>query len=674
MTEGTPKLHKLSHKESEAVAKRLAYFEGSSYWKYQRNCAELRDYRFGKQWTEAELKEREKNGKETITLNRTRKILNTIVGKKVANKPKYTIVPHTQDDHTLSMLYEKLLDTSFYASLGLETLSNIVMYGDGDNIGYFFVSMNNDNIPTFEALDYSQVVVDPSSTDSLFRDATCIYIKRWIPIESAKILYGIDDFDTSLPNNWNESRNYSSATGTDYDLPVNHMIDSSITNVKIYEGYEPYIEAHEGSIRKRIRKVTIVGYNYTYTEVLPPTITDIPIVPYYTDFVPNPYRVGEGHYIKELNDIINSSINITMVDGDIESWKEAHNNGDRYFMIKPDRKGTTPHTVQGLPLNQAWFGLLNFFLTEQEIEGTTTQTTSYGDSSTHAKPDLLGKMPSILDAMKLSMLHLDSALSQVGRITIQYYKTFVDKDTVLYITGGESSVKRYTIARDAGLDLDDPNSVARYRSYRLRNGDNPNQINLELAQARADKKYFSSLRDVYNPLNSDTVDIHVVPSSYTDSFELEQFNRLMTMRKAGLHIDDEFIIKKSPVDNSNMIAERASLNHSLMTENEQYRHLVEELKARVTQLEGIVSQGKMDSVSNEHKYKLKKRIDDTNNKAYVRKKVEGLLSRQAVKDIKTQGQAEIALLREKLKVLEVQATNNATDKSDQDQSIIDLLR
>ena len=682
MNLNTNGITKLSTKDTKELRDRLAFYEGLNYWAHQKDCKENRDYRFGKQWLDTEIIAREANGKETLTLNRMRKILNGMVGLKTANKPKYNVIPHSGDDAVLSSLYGQLLDTSFYNSNGMDTLRNVVMYGDGDNIGYFHVKLNTKGLPVFEGLDYSQVVVDPNSEDSLFRDAEYIYIKRWIPIERAKVLYGITDFDTGMPDGWTNKTYINSRTGSTDDVSVERMVDTSKRNVKIYEGYHKYIEAYNGGIRTRIKKEVIVGYNYIHCTVLPESIIDFPIIPYYVDFVNNPYRVGEGHYLKEVNDFINSSINITMegarrnsnpetfltedmVDGDMKAWRSQYGAGERYFMIKKDRGGATPYTVAGQPLNQAWFGLLNFFMSEQEFMTMPNQMLGFNDATERERKDMIGKREAVLDSMKLALGHLDSAISQVGRVTIQYYRAYVPKDRVLYIANGDEKIKRYSILSRAGLNLDDQDSVNRYKKHRLEMGDNPNQVETDLSNARADKAFYVSLQDMYNPLMDDNIDVHVVAMSYSSSYLLQQFDRLMAMKQAGLHIDDEDIIKRSPIEDAERIAERASMNRSLMSENEQFRHLVEELKARISQLEGIVSQGKMAGIEQEHTYKAKKQLDDIKNKGYVRKKIEGLQSHQIIKEERMKANHEIELLKAKLSVLETEAIKEAKDSKDE---------
>ena len=682
---------KLNTAETKALRDRLAFYEGTKYWAHQKDCSENRDYRFGKQWLDSEITARAANGKGTLTLNRIRKILNGMVGLKIANKPKFNVVPHSGDDTVLSSLYGQLLDASFYNSNGMDTLRNIVMYGDGDNIGYFHVKLNIKGLPVFEALDYTQVVVDPNSEDSLFRDAEYIYIKRWIPIERAKILYGIDNFDTGMPTGWTDKTYINSRTGATDDVSVGKMIDTSKTNVKIYEGYHRYVEAYEGGLRTRIKKEVIVGYNYVCTTELPPSIINFPVIPYYVDFVNNPYRVGEGHYLKEINDFINSSINITvegarrnsnpetfltedMVDGDIETWKAQYGAGERYFMIKKDKGGALPHTVPGVPLNQAWFGLLNFFLSEQEFMTMPNQMLGYGDSTEKQRQDMISKREAVLDSMKLALGHLDSAISQTGKVLIEFYRAYVPKDKVIYIANGEEKIKRFTMVSRAGLDLDNQDSINRYKTQRLEKGDNPNMVDEDLSRAKADKEFLESLTDMYNPLMDDNIDVHVITMSYSSSYLIQQFDRLMSMKQAGLHIDDEDIIKNAPIEDAARISERASMNRSLMSENEQFRHLIEELKARVSQLEGIVSQGKMQNSQQQYDYKLNKQLDDTKNKAYVRKKVEGLQSHQITKETRMRGQHEIDILKEKIKIIEAEAVKEAKDsKGDEPMTLGDML-
>ena len=663
-------LNKLTDTQIKCVRDRLRFYESAEYNRYMEKTAQNRRYRFGEQWTREEKNARAANGKETLTINRIRKILNAIVGLKTASKPKFTAIPAGGEDHALSTLYDKLLDTAFYHSDGMEKLRNIVMYGDGDNIGYFFVHQDRKNRPVFTDLDYTQVVVDPNSSDSLFRDAECIYIKKWIPIERAKVLYGIDDFNMEQPKVW--SSDYFASRQGDEQKAVEKIIDSVNMNVKIYEGYYKYLEEHEGSLRERIRVETIVGYNHIFKKTLPPEITSYPIVPYFVDFVPNPYRTGETEALKEIQDYINSAINITiegarrnsnpetfltedMVDGDIETWRKDYNAGTKFFMVKKDRGGALPHTISGQPLNPAWFGLLNFFLSEQEFQSIPNQMIGFNDQSEKVRQDMIAKREAVMDSQKGALGHLDSALSQTGNVILQHYRAYVSPTDILYLVDGEKTVERYSVNAKVGLDLDNQESINRWKTSRLQRGDNPNQVDKDLMEAQQDKAFYEGLQTMFNPIKDIDVDVRVVSGSYSSSFEIQQFDRLMTMKQAGLHIDDEDIVAKAPIENSLVISQKASLNRSLMSENESFRHLIEELKARIVQLEGIISQGNAQSTQDKYEYKFKKQLDDAKMKGYVQKKVGGMSVNSATKLAKQDIANEVEMIKEKLNTLLQQA-------------------
>jgi len=611
MIDGKGRLIKATKAEQQSFNRLLTYYEGKDRVKNQANCIKNNNYFYGRQYAKSKLDERKAKGQVTFKLNRIRRAINAFVGFKTAQKPKFLATPMGVTDEHVATIANNLFNWVDYNSNGMEEIREAVLNGDRDNIGYLYLyrdTLDNDKIK-FKAMNFSEVVVDPKSRNSLFRDAHSIMVKSFIPVSRVKTLYGID-ISPDQPSWWNEHiSNGDKLSDTSNDLwAAEPLFDTSSTYVRQYESYTRELTKDEtGKHRWRIKVTKYLGYTYRYEYYLPAPITEYPIIPFYADKSNNAYKNGESYHLTELQDYMNDLANAlldnalltgdpktyltdAMVDGDLESWLEKHKDSGNTFIINPDKNMSTPYTVGGTPLPTAFSQLFQMFdadfdlaLISKGMMGIDTQ-----QGNPQAMNQIAEKREAAMESMRLSLSHMDSALAMLGKVIIQYCQGYVKPEDTLRYVDGENRARDFQIARQRGLNPEDPNSVQQYMSTQTEAGRNIFEVKEEIEKAKNDGKFLKSLQDMYNPIKDIDIDVRVISGSYSSSHNIHQYYNLMEMKARGIMIDDAEIIKHAPIDDANRIAEKSSTIRSLIGSNEQLGHELEEAREKINALLGSV--------------------------------------------------------------------------------------
>lgn len=627
-------LVKIDTAQQQELADRIFYYEGSDYILHQKNCEANRDYYFNKQWTKAEQDANTAKGQYTLTLNKIRKAINSMTGMFSANKPRYSVMPSGNEDESMAAIANKLLDYIWHKSDGLNTVRNVCMAGLRDNVGYFIVSTDINGDVKFDYADYTEVVVDPRSKDPLFKDSEWIYYKKWVPVSTIKELYGIDVSTSSRPVSW--SNRYSSDK-TDF-IKIGQLIDDFKMHACIYEGQKiTWVKQVDGTFRKQVRKQTILGYDYVYNQIMPASITDRSIIPFYTEYTGNPYVKGETFFLMEYQDFINKAFGVTLLNAQLHGnpkvfmWdktlksdqKEAEqhyaNPGSITILNSEAGQGTNlenlkPIVVQGQPLPTSWFQLLQMIMGEMEINSLPNDVMGYKDSTSPQQQQLFERREAIMDSLKLALGHFDNALTQLGKVNLQYAKAFMNKKKMFRVIDGEGKTLTLVQNLQRGFDPTDDSSIARFREQEKKNNVSEIDIESKLAKAKNDADYAKSIQLMYSDLDAMDVDLTLVVGSYSPNYEASQWGALMAMRGNGVNIDDEDVIQVSPVQNRSVIAQKSSQNAQMRSQNralqEENSYLTQQLDELRNQMIGIqyqaqVAEGqhKVDKIVTDARYK-----------------------------------------------------------------------
>jgi len=608
MIDGKGRLIESTKEEQQSFNRLLTYYEGKNRIKNQQSCIKNNNYFYGRQYAKSKLDERKARGQVTFKLNRIRRAINAFVGFKTAQKPKFLATPMGVNDEHIASIANNLFNWVDYNSNGMEQIREAVLNGDRDNIGYLFLyrdTLDNDKIK-FKALNFSKVVVDPASSDSLFRDSNHIMIKDFIPVSRIKTLYGIT-ISPDQPVWWNDHiAAGEKLTDTNGELwAAEPLFDESNTYVKEYECFTRELtkDPSTGKHRWRIKVTKYIGYTHRYEYYLPASITEYPIIPFYADKSNNAYKNGETFHLTELQDYMNDLANALldnalltgdprtylseeMVDGDLQEWQDKHKDTGNQFVIRPGKNMTTPYTVGGTPLPSAFTQLFQMFdadfdlaLISKGMMGMDTQ-----GNNPQGMNQIAEKREAAMESMRLSLSHMDSALGLLGRCIIQFCQGYVDPQKTLKYVDGENRAKDFQLARSKGLNPEDEYSVQEYMSSETERGRNIFEVKEEIEKAKNDQRFLSTLNEMYNPVTDVDIDVRVIAGSYSSSHNVHQYYNLLEMKARGIMIDDAEIIKHAPIDDANRVAEKSSTIRSLIGSNEQLTHELDEMKEKLNAL------------------------------------------------------------------------------------------
>lgn len=639
-------VRKISSEEQTELYNRICYFEGSEYKKYMPSCAASKDYSEGKQWTKDELTANRARGQYCLTVNRYKKAIKSIAGMLSASIPKYSCIPFGIEDSAKSDLANRLLNYIFYKSHGKKTNRTVIYAALRDKISYFQVTLDYKNEVIYMPKYYDEILIDPSSRDSMFRDADWIYEVKYLPVSRVKEIYGIDDLSSDIPKEW-------SAKVAVYDdtNKTGILVDSNKQYCKVYEGrHKEYSKNEDGTIKVEIKMQTIVGYNHVAEWYLPPSITEYDIIPVYTEESSNPYKPGMYEDLKELQDIINKSVGTILLSAQLHSnpkiWlpksaltgslqdmttNYAKVGGINVYNDSLEGKPSTPTVIAGQPINQSFYELLMFFLKEFEIVSIPTEA-SLRDSGQLSTDDLIAKREQIMDSLRTVSDIMDESFSQLGTVLIQYAKSYYPKNKLIKLISGDSIVGDTMINQE--VDIDDPKQVAAYIEQRVKGGDNAIFVKQEIEEARIADDKKKAVDFILDPVNELDLDVQVVPGSSNPSFDNLQFSSMIQLKGAGINIDDEDLLNRAPLEDRKRIALKASMNKALSIENEQLRQQLEDMGGMVKKLTDKATGLEQDVVLTKFEYDKHREVSDMRDQKYVQKHVAKNQYQNMIKDAK----------------------------------------
>ncbi len=622
-------LTRMEPKEAYDAYSRLAYYENSDYIIWRKQSLGLREFYFGNQWTEEDKATNAERGQYTLTVNRMRKAINGMVGMVTANMPEFKCVPVGTEDTATAELASKILKVVWNNSNGLNTWRKAVMQGVRDNLGWIHVKQDDRNNTTFVNVPLERVMVDPKSTDSLFRDAEYIYHIKWIPLDAASRLYGINpsEFSTSTPDTWDTFRSASDDT-----INPHPAISADKLYVKVSEGYKRVVEnvydenkRWTGETTVKMIKETIIGYEHVFTEELPEQITEYPWIPIYSEDTENPLKLGEGHFLMEYQKIINKSFGIMMLNAQLASnpkvfvWEDTipDDNMDKFedsyaragsvnVLAGDGKDGQAPIIIGGQPINSAWFDMLKMLLNLFEQASLPAQVLGHKDSNDKQHSShILEQKEAVMDSLKLMLGHIDAGLQQLGKVVLQYTKAYAGTDKILRIVNAGKIEEELRLNQQKGLNPDDPATVNAYMSQRTQEGVSIYEVQNEITKAKESMNTAKAINVIINDTSSLDVDVFVVPGSYAPSYSMAKYavkKELFQMQA----VDNEALLEDAPLENKDTIIARVSQNKQLLSANAALGHEIEKMQGTITTLNEAIAKGKIDNITISHDGKMDK--------------------------------------------------------------------
>ena len=193
---------------SEILSRYRKWFRGAvEKWNDWRNEA-LEDYRFvaGKQWTDSELAEFEKQKRPALTINRIKPLINILSGWQRLNRYDIDFLPRTADDAKLcevrSGVTKYVMDRCNYEHKESSVFLDCATGGMGwFGVKYKFDYESNRGEAEIERVDPFSMYIDPESHELDFSDAKFICRAKWVDKDELKAIY--PDKADDIENNYN---------------------------------------------------------------------------------------------------------------------------------------------------------------------------------------------------------------------------------------------------------------------------------------------------------------------------------------------------------------------------------------------------------------------------------------------------------------------------------------
>ena len=638
-------LIQLSPEESGKLWYKLSTYENNMYAAWRAECLDNRAFYFGHQATSEEIKQIQERGQHYIVINKIRKAIRGMSGMLASNVPKYKLVAMGDDDNLKAALGNKLLDWGWHNSGGVTTFRRTIKDAQIDNIKYHHVIYSKDKKVKSVLLSFDDVLVDPSSKHPMFEDAEMICIRRYVPIEYVKSVYGVADVVYEVPGSYYEYASNETGAAEAANAFIQKVYSYDKMYVNLYECYrkEFYRTEDTGEVRSKIIKDTVIGFRHSFREELPSPISEYPIIPVYVEDTENPYKRGEIHFLKDLQRFINKSYGVVLLNAqlmsnpkvflretdipsaDIEEFQDNYANPGSISVLTGNAEA--PIIVQGQPLNSAFFTLYQD--AKLEMEAATVSSMQLGTvmPSGMNTSQLLDQREMILDSLKDFTSVIDLACSQLGKVMLQYCSAYLSPEDLLRLldtTGAQARIRGYL---DQGLNVDDEESVSQYIRTAEENNIPVDVIEQNLAQARLDTDFMKALEYYTDMPDFSDMDVVVIPGSYTPTYEMAMMRLMMELAQTGA-VDPSVILRYVPSENRQELIERFDTLRKLQGQLEYLEEENKELKSALESLEGEVVTQRINVATIKETSKLEKLKAEEKVKALMRKYEHRLQTRE----------------------------------------------
>lgn len=653
-------------------------------------------FTYGNQYTSTETAQMEARGQYPMAINKLLTYMQTITGMFISNAPAFKAMPQGMKDEILSAITNRVFQYVHNNNAGTLQLQDSIFKGLASDIGYIQVKLNDLGRIVYQSIDTEDVVVDSMSRDPYFRDASVIYIHKWLRVEDAKKIYRIPDAaiisdSTSYFQSYYKSDNERHV--------VEKIFASNFQYVKIIEGYHRILEKEiniidgqevdTGKIKKRFRKVTLIGYKYAFIEDLPETITEHCIIPIYCYNTKNVYKIGLTAMLYDYQRLLNKSYvtllfnaqtlgspRLLMEEGsvpnnDVEGWE---NNFAIPASVNIYTRGTTPPVVvpsQQLP--QAFTQLAQSIAGEMSFASIPDELATGDVKNLERKLDMYQMYQFVMNKLRMFTNVYEGALSVIGKVVMQYFCTYADAETKSRVLELDEKQKIVAKLQQKKIPLDEWQQMA-YRKQRIEAGEEEYVIDNDIINYKKELEYIKKVQYIMSSKEFIDIDVLVVPNSYLASNQQMQFSKSMLMYQQGL-VDNQQVLLDSDYENKEELIQRMSTIENLIKTVNEMKTVIEQYENEIANMRNAIFEGEINQQTMEHQFKLDKTRNDymqkerakqkiTSNNAYVSLQTELLNMRErqanAMLDLKKAFQ-ELQIEKKKVKSekkTETDAANN----------------
>lgn len=189
-------LKEYQFEDDEKLSKFRKWFKGAieSWYEWRTEAKEDYDFVVGKQWTDSELVEFEKQHRPALVINRILPLVNLISGWQRSNRFDISFLPRTADDLQLAELREGVtkyvMDNCNYETAESSAFLDCAIGG----LAWFYIRYKYDyetdkGNATVERGDPFSIFVDPEAHELDFSDAKFICRAKWADKDELIALY-----------------------------------------------------------------------------------------------------------------------------------------------------------------------------------------------------------------------------------------------------------------------------------------------------------------------------------------------------------------------------------------------------------------------------------------------------------------------------------------------------
>ena len=606
--------------------------EDNSYKRHQADCKSNQDFYYGHQYTQEELDINSTRGQYNLIVNKLRNATRSLSGILTANKPEYHAMILNDSSLYTGDIVNGVLDWVWYHSKGNSTFKKTVRRGTRDNIGYFHVKPTEDGKIIFESLSYDQVIVDKTSKDTLFDDAHIISIKRTMPVEVVKQYYGIHNIYSNRSTAWKSNLN---ANG---EMPdVKRLFHFNKQYVDFYENRRKItVKLPNGQVKTRIVVETVIGLYFIYRTLEPEPIKNYNIIPVFSEDTENPYKLGEVHFTRDLQKILNKFYGILIRGAQLNSNPKIIikdsllNTGDissvQDNLAKPGAIQTVADTnrplsddiivIGGQPINPA-FSILKQDIAQILDSSTIPQDLSYYDSNDKRRQiSRLDMFDMIMDRYKDFATNLELSLTRLGEVCLEYFKAYKKNDKeIFYITGTNNEVKRLQINKKQGITI---NNIQQYVQYAKEKGIPEEIIQEKIKEVQEDTAKVKELNIFINDISNLEYQIRVVPGSYSPSYLSRDLMTYRELKREGI-VDNQAVLEKLPTNDRKKLINRLGEINILTRKVQELQLMVDELTKQNEKYKDQVTKQELEMIKKDFEIKYKYIIQDQRLKSYFNK-------------------------------------------------------
>lgn len=628
-------LVELSDELAGRLWRKIADYENPLYGAWAKDCLENRSFYFGHQASASEIEKLQARGQYYIVVNKIRKALRAMTGMLSAAIPKYKVVPYSKEGCVRASVASKLLDWVWNNSGGIHLFRRILKDCLIDNIRYAHIIFSKDKRIKIVAQAFDEVLVDPQSHHPMFEDAEMIIIKRYVPVEYVKSVYGVTNLVTEVPTTFH-------ALTSDTELQhstqfITRVFSGNALYVNLYECYrKEYYRNEDGAVLAKIIKETALGFRHAFREELPIEITDYPIIPFYVEDTSNPYKRGEVHFLKDLQRFINKAYGVVLLNAqlmsnpklvmretdipgaDLKAFQENYSKPGSINILTGNAE--LPMVIDGQPLNAAFFTLYQdakheigqSSLPEELVSGSVTgiNATNYSH--------LLDQKEIVLDALKDFTSLIDLACIQIGKVALQYCAAYLDPTQLVFILDSTGATARHAADIQQGLNVADEKSVAEFIRLAQENQLDEAALGDKLAQAQLDADFVTAIQSVTDYVHFTDLDIHIISGSYSPTYDMAMLRLMLEL--ANMHaVDPSMILRYVPTENRAELEERFDTIRQLQTQNTVLEEENKDLKDTLKSVEGMVVTERINAETARAKVKLDKLRAEEKVKNLMRK-------------------------------------------------------